>query len=180
LLVRDLDEQFPNARYVFVVRDPRHNIRSILNRVGVAGDLEELDEAALAERVQNWAGWRTVLRGDWLGIPYRDPIGALCGRWNLMTDILEANRTRFVPIRYEDFVADKVAAIRSLADAVGLEARRDIGADVDRQYQAPGDRSTTLLEFFGAANLARIDALCGQNMSRLGYVPGTAGSLDRT
>jgi hypothetical protein len=104
----------------------------------------------------------------------------LCGRWNLMTDILEANRTRFVPIRYEDFVADKVAAIRSLADAVGLEARRDIGADVDRQYQAPGDRSTTLLEFFGAANLARIDALCGQNMSRLGYVPGTAGSLDRT
>jgi hypothetical protein len=170
LLVDQLDAYYNNARYVFVSRDPRQNIRSILNRLDVPGDLERIDEASLACRTTNWSGWRKVLDGRWLGIPYRDHIGALAGRWNLMTDIFEENRDRFLLMRYEDFLADKESAIHELAASLRLETTHEIADKLNRQYQHRGDRSVSSIDFFGPRNLERINSICAFNMDRLGYV----------
>ncbi|NEP45581.1 MAG: hypothetical protein F6K35_42755, partial [Okeania sp. SIO2H7] len=42
LLDRELAEYFPNSDFVFVIRDPRDNIRSILNRLQLPGNLTKL------------------------------------------------------------------------------------------------------------------------------------------
>jgi hypothetical protein len=169
LLVDQLDRHFAGARYVFVVRDPRQNIRSILNRLDIPGNLEKFDEEAAAQRVTNWANWQRIIDGRWLGIPYDDYIGALAGRWNMMTDILERNRHRFFLMRYEDFLIDKKSAIIALSRTLDIAERCDIAASVNRQYQRPGDASVTPLQFFGERNLERINRICKRNMERLGY-----------
>jgi hypothetical protein len=171
LLVEALDNFFDEPTYVFVVRDPRHNIRSILDRVGLPGDRNSYDEEEAARRVRNWTGWHKVIDGRWLGIPYSDYVGSLAGRWNLLTDVYIANAHRFTLICYEHFLNDKVGAINDLARRLRLEVRDDISDHVGTQYQPRGNRSADPLTFFGRSNLTRIEHICGERMARFGYKP---------
>src|SRR5919112_5454843 len=54
-LYEQLRECFPDARFVMIVRDPRDNIRSVFNRMGIDGDLKALT----SEQINSiHAGWR--------------------------------------------------------------------------------------------------------------------------
>ena len=169
LLVKHIDEHFDAPRFVFVVRDPRQNIRSILNRLGLPGDQDEFDEELLSQTVTNWNSWKSVVDGRWLGIPHRDYVGALAARWNLMFDVFDANRHRFVLARYEDFLVDKSKFIQDLACDLDLVPRHSIVDVQDMQFQPRGDRLIAPLDFFGSANLSRIETICSRQMKLLGY-----------
>jgi hypothetical protein len=76
-------------------------------------------------------------------------------------------------VRYEDFVKDKVGEITRLVRRMGLESVNDINGEVNVQYKPRGrNRDIPWDEFFGSENLARIEAICGKSMKRLGYSPG--------
>jgi hypothetical protein len=170
LLYDDLAHRFPAARFVFVVRDPRDNIRSILDWVEVPGDLEALDSAHTEEltTVQ-----RSVLDAAWLGLaaPETHYVEQLATRWRFLADVYLENQGTIVLQRYEDFRADKEGSIRRLADRVGLRPGRRIGEVADKQFQPPGRRrGKSWYEFFGVANLSRIVAVCAPQMSALGYL----------
>lgn len=163
-LCRPLIGAFPRARGVWIVRDPRHNIRSILNRVGLPGDLGvSPDLSGIPE------AWRRILDNEWLGLESTNYIGSMARRWNLAVETYERHADRFVLVRYEDFVRDKATTIESLAATLGLSSVYDIRDMVDVQFQPKGSRSVPLLDFFGKKNLGIIHEVCGTKAEILGY-----------
>lgn len=167
-LYPQLKQRFPRSPQVFIVRDPRDNIRSILNRLRIPGNLRDLDpeDDFIPPGMK---GWRAIVDGRGLAIHHGNYISRLSQRWNLSARrYLDAQSTIHL-VRYEDFVADKVGTIERLADDLKLTVVNDIGGEVDRQYQPRGDRSAVLEHFFGRENLRLIELTCAKAMSALGY-----------
>lgn len=163
----------PCAQYIFVNRDSRDNIRSFLNRMGIPGNLQHLE-------VSDWdipELWKPALYPKIWQIQYTHYIDILAARWNRAADVYLENRNEMVLVRYEDFVADKVGTIESLAQQLGLPQVNDISDKVDIQYQPRGkDRNVPWEDFFGQENLMRIERICGSRMQKFGY----SCSLERT
>ena len=153
----DLCQCFPQAKFIFVIRDPRDNIRSFLNRRGIPGNLDKIPEDK-----QQWIG-------NLPPIPGENYIEKLANRWNLAADTYLNHQDKFTLIRYEDFVADKVGTTQSLAEQVGLTPSHDIADYVNLQYQPSGDRKVSWSEFFQADNLHLIETICGERMNCFDY-----------
>ena len=157
---------FPTAKFVFVYRDPRDNIRSILNRINATGSQAVLTD----EQERNMtAGWRRVFEGEPLGRKGEDYIETLALRWDCVSQILLEIKSQFYPVRFEDFLQDKAGAISRLAGELGLAEMHDITDHVDHPFQPAGDRSVRWIDFFGKINLKRIETICGGSMARLSY-----------
>jgi Sulfotransferase family len=169
-----LRRRFPESRFVFVVRDPRQNIRSILDRLGIAGSLETLDLDSLAVLARSPA-WRLVLDPAWLGHPGDHYIEGLAHRWCHMADVCLANRDHLILVRYEDFIRDKRGTIEALASRCVLPVVADVTRIADAQYQPRGNAGVDPMTFFGSRNLERIVAICVDRMHQLGYLAGNSG-----
>lgn len=165
--IDELLDLMPMARYVFVARDPRDNIRSILNRLNLAGNLAALPAEAWDSLSPAWASvfdarlWR--LGGHEL---YTD---VLAGRWARAAELYFRHEARLTLVRYEDFKAAKAQTIAALAERLGLPQRADIEHLLDHPFQPPGDNTLDWLDFFGERNLRGIEAICAGLMGRLGY-----------
>lgn len=166
LFYDELARYFPEATFVFVVRDPRDNIRSLLQRLSLPGNLAELSEAEMAGLSP---AWRLIIDGEWLGIKGRNYIEMLAGRWRAMTAVLLDHEDRFTTVRYEDFLNDKQAAIAKLAGRLNLKQVRDISSRLNVQYQPAGDPTVSWQDFFGPDNLNRINTICRPHLQALGY-----------
>lgn len=164
-LYPQLVRAFPTSPVVFVVRDPRDNLRSLLGSLGLPGDAAALDPGAWSRLSR---GWRLVLDSRWLGIPGDHYIEQLAGRWLRCVQIYRENADAMLRCRYEDFHGDKLGELRRLADALGLPVVADVSAHLDEPFQPSGGRETGWREFFGN-NLARIESICGDEMAALGY-----------
>jgi hypothetical protein len=169
VIYRQIARQLPAAQPVLLIRDPRDNIRSILNRLALPGHLERLERPYHGVHAR---AWNLYLDGRWLGLDAETYVEVLAERWNLAADIYLAQREAMVLIRYEDFLRDKAGQIARLAERLGLPAVRDIRHAVDRQYQPRGDRHVSWDDFFGPRNLVRIEQRCGARMAALGYALG--------
>jgi hypothetical protein len=165
---KELAALFPAARFVYVLRDPRDNIRSILNRLGLPGNLPRLSQ-------RQWSAvpyvWRLVLDGRWLGLRGNNYIEMLAARWGFLADLYAANQERMYLVRYEQFRRDKTGVLARLAAELDLPRRRDITESLDRPFQPAGDSSVSWWNFFGRDNLDRISRVCGARMARFGYEP---------
>lgn len=154
---------YPKAPVIFVIRDPRDNTRSILDRLDLPGTIDRWPADAPGP------GWALYREPSWLGLPARHPIDVLAARWCLAADLCRAEGDRVFRCRYEDFLADRVATIDRLATAVGLPPRRPIEHLLRRPFQRPGRRDRDWVEFFGTANLARLEASCAELAAHHGY-----------
>ncbi len=163
----DLRECFPNARFVFTIRDPRDNVRSILNRLRIPGNLKTLDHT-LMDRVRG-DGWGWLFQDHLTGDQCEGYVDVLAELWQRAANVYAENADRMVLIRYEDFVANKATQIAQLAEAVGLKPANDISDAVDVQYQPAGDHSLAWPDFFGPENLHRLETHCGDRMRLFGY-----------
>jgi hypothetical protein len=162
-LLDRLVEHFPLQRGVFIVRDPRDNLRSILDRVGLPGDLRETPPPdGLSD------SWRRVLDNRWLGLEAPHYVDSLAARWNRAIDLYRRHAGRLLLLRYEEFLLDKRGAVERLAADLGLPVVHDVSREVDVAYQPPGDASVSWASFFGD-NLARIEDTCGERARALGY-----------
>ena len=166
LLDRELAEYFPNSDFVFVIRDPRDNIRSILNRLQLPGNLTKLESKQCKNMSQ---AWKLIVDNKWLGLDGENYIEMLAYRWNFTSDVFLKNQEKMKLIRYEDFLQDKMGEIASLAEALKLKPSKDISDKVDIQFQGRGNREVKWYQFFGKNNLSRIDEICGERMRLLNY-----------
>jgi hypothetical protein len=166
-LYDELAAEFPQARFVYVVRDPRDTLRSVLNRLGVGGDLPALDPAHHSIP----QAWHAVLDPALWGLPAdAHYIDVLAHRWVLASECYRENADRMTLIRYEDFDQAKLDAIDDLARELGYEPVADIRHRLDVQFQPAGeDRGIAWNEFFSPENLERIHARCGPLMEFFGY-----------
>jgi len=156
----------PDARFVFVVRDPRDNVRSILNRLAIPGDLDHLSSRA-AELPQAWS---SIFESELWGFDYEHYIDILAARWVLAVSVYLEWAEEMELVRYEDFLKDKMGTIHGLASSLGLKISEDISDRVNIQFQPRGqDRGLAWEIFFGEHNLQRIDTICGRLAGSLGY-----------
>jgi hypothetical protein len=169
-LYEQLRECFPDAKFVMITRDPRDNIRSVLNRMDLRGDLDDLTSDQIGGI---HAGWRWhFAEPQLLGLTGGNYIELSAARWNKAVDIYLAHSADFRLMRYEDFMTDRVGSIARLAADLGLPVTTDISKDVDKQFQPRGkDRGLAWAEFFGPRNLAAIETICATRMERIGYAP---------
>lgn len=170
-LYPSLAETFPTAGFVFVVRDPRQNIRSVLNRLKLPGDLDSLPEEQYGQLRKRLPGWHTILTGASFGSPADHYIDVLADRWVRANEVYLAARDRMTLLRYEDFDAAKRPVIERLATGLGFPVVNNISEVQDRQYQPLGDRSVTPEAFFGRDNLRRVERRCAALMPAFGYEP---------
>ncbi|MEO8175179.1 MAG: sulfotransferase [Sphingomicrobium sp.] len=172
----ELCECFPAAKFVMIVRDPRDNIRSVLNRMAVPGDLNDLSPAMIRNI---HGGWRWHFDEPWLlDLKGANYIELSANRWNLATDVYRTHSDRMLLVRYEDFMLDKVGSIGKLAKQLGLLVIKDIAANSERQFQPQGkDRGKSWSEFFGPRNLAIIERVCGSRMVEFNYPSSAAAEL---
>lgn len=159
---------YPRGRQIFVVRNPKANIRSICNRLKIPGNLQQLDTSTYPEISPMW---EAILQNRWVGEPGRDLnyIGRSAERWKIAAQQYEHHKKDTVLIRYEDFVKDKVGTIGALSTELGLSVTSDITPWVDVQYQPAGKKVRDYGQFFGLENLAIIERECGPLMRVLGY-----------
>jgi Sulfotransferase family len=164
-----LIKRFPESRFVFIVRDPRDNIRSMLDRQCFPGDLSELD----AGRIDNLPPvWKQIHDGTWPNCKEGNYVEKLAFRWNLAAELFLEHRTESILVLYEDFLNDKVGCIGRILGMLGEKPVKDILNVVDVPFQPRGKRDVSWLEFFGGENLATIERICGESMTKLGYLPG--------
>lgn len=170
LFYSELKRRFPESPVAFVVRDPRDNLRSMLNRCQLPGDGTRSCAEDLAQVNQ---AWKVVIDNRWLGVEGERTVEQLAGRWCLMARIYLSHADEMILVRYEDFLRDKVDAITRLARELKLDPVADIRNLVDVQYQPRGDHDVSWEEFFGTDNLRRIERICGPVMRELGYAMST-------
>jgi len=165
-LLPELYERFPHAQYVTIVRDPRSNIRSILDRVKIQGNKQKIDASDL-QRLE--LIWRYILKNEGLDLEGENYVERLAHRWNFAADQYREYRQTMHLIRFEDFLASKVKTVEAVADSLGLTKRNDISDRVDVQYQPRGNREVSWEKFFGEKNLRAIESICGSRMKHFGY-----------
>lgn len=165
---KELLHHLPKAKYVMIVRDPFENIRSILNRLGIPGDLEKINFDDWSS-LKNFRTWRLALDSTWLGFPSETYIEALAYRWCAAADVYLNNKDAFNLVRYEDFKLNKKNSIEIIAFELGLSVLSDISDQVDIQFQGKGNTNSRGLEFFGLKNYQIIEGICGPRMSLLSY-----------
>lgn len=159
-------DYFPRARFVFVLRDPRDNIRSILNRLKIPGNLPQLTDQY---RESLPTAWELIVDMRWLGASGEHYIEWLAERWNLTTDVFLRYQDRMLLSTYEEFLQDKHGEIERLVQSLGLKPVKDIMSKIDVQFQPAGNRNVKWLDFFGSANLDRIEQICAERMRLLNY-----------
>lgn len=168
-----LKEVYRNAKYVFVIRDPRDMIRSICNRLGLEGTSKKAFPAKADMKGGNHH-WELILSGN---LPFINGVVQvdsnlilnLAHRWNLATEIYMNSAKEMTLVKYEDFLKNKQTVIKDTARALGLPCDGSIAEYVDVQYQPKGERKVDWVEFFGAENLAGIECICSEYMSDFGY-----------
>lgn len=158
----------PNAKFVFIHRNPYQNIRSILNRLKVPGNLQGIDYNDWPE-LKKTPVWRLALDSSWLGRPQGTYIEGMAHRWDVAARTYLDAKDDFISIRYEEFTQNKKAVIENLAHQLGLTVRKDISASVDVQHQPKGNRGVSPCDFFGEENLAVIRNICSESAEQLGY-----------
>jgi hypothetical protein len=167
LFYKELCEHFPNARFVSIIRDPRDNIRSILNRLKIPGNIKYI-ETDQYNKVST--AWRLVLEGVWFDIDSDNYIETLAYRWEYIAELFFSEKKAMVLIRYEDFVKDKIKAIKQILEYLNLEYIHDISERIDYQFQPRGDREISWIDFFGEENLSKIEGICKNSMAKFGYL----------
>ena len=162
----------PRSRLAFVMRDPRANIRSTLNRLKIPGNLQEIEPDRYPELSPMW---RAILFNEWVGDPDRELnyVGRAAERWRIATEhFLNAGDAGEL-IRYEDFRPARRATIEDLAARLGLTVKHDVSPYVDVQFQPRGQQTTDFLSFFGPDNLTTIERECAEGMKLFNYQPSS-------
>lgn len=164
----ELIKAFPNAKFIWIVRDPYQNIRSILNRLNIPGNLEDIKFNNITELKKSPA-WRLNLQSKMFGYNSSNYIEAMAYRWNHAINIYKKNIDKITLVKYEDFLLDKKTYIDNLVLELGFTLKRDISNSVDIQYQPKGNSKIDLKEFFGIENYKMITRICNKNMKEIGY-----------
>ena len=159
---------FPNANYIFIIRDPRDSIRSSLNRRNIPGNLKELKIKHIKHL--NYRASRILnMPETWGGKP-GNYIDAQANKWNVAANNYLRFRDKIILVKYEDFISDKLYSIINLAKKLGIEKVNDISNKVDIQYQPKGDHNISWEDFYGTDNLRRIEGICRKNMKIFNYI----------
>lgn len=161
-------DYFGVQKGIFVIREPFANIRSILGRLKISGDIETLDSYK-CQRINR--PWRAILTGADLNNTSSCPVTSLARRWNRAVEVYLDAPERFVLLRYERFCENKSAAIYNLLSEFDIPVLHSVLALENRQFQPSGaEAGVSLEQFFSQRNHEIIEEICRPVLDRLSMV----------
>ena len=163
----ELKIEYPNSKFVMIIRNPFDNIRSILDRLNVEGNQTILNKN---DKKKFFHSWSLLLNNEWFGGSKDHYIEVLAERWNIISNIYLENTDNIILIKYEDFLLDKNKTIQMLAEKLNLKKVKEISHLLDNQFQPKGKRKDVDTKvFFGDKNYSKIYDICKGNMKKLEY-----------
>ena len=163
----ELKTEYPQSRFVLIIRNPFDNIRSILDRLDVQGNKTLLNEK---DKKKFFHSWKLLLDNEWIGGSKNHYIEVLAERWNTICNVYLENKENIILVKYEDFTKNKVKVINELAEKLNLTVSRDVEKILDYQFQPKGkNRNTDPEKFFGKENYNKIIKICSSELRQLGY-----------
>jgi hypothetical protein len=163
----DLMDAFPDAVSFAIVRDPRQNIRSIFDRVGLDGRVSDISRVRFDPNIPK--PWISYLKGEYHNNGHQNPVRVAAKRWSQINEAILAHKDRIKIIKYENFVLAKEESILDLLYYAGFSHENEINDLVDVQFQPAGRTKIAPLQFFGDKNYAEIVKCCYATASKLGY-----------
>lgn len=164
---QELKSQFPNSKFIMIVRNPFDNIRSILDRLDVNGNITSLDKS---DKKKFFHSWILLLNNKWIKGEKSQYIEVLAERWNIICNIYLENKENIILIKYEDFLLNKEKIIKDLSNKLKLENNIEISHLLEKQFQPKGKKQNmNITEFFEEENYQKIQSICKENMEKLGY-----------
>lgn len=174
----------------FMVRSPTDCTRSFLERLNLTTQV-----ASPADQHFSWnagrfphhftAGMQRYLDVADEGLEFTGYVDAAVQRWVLFVDEYLRCPSRFVLVRYEDFVKDPVSEVQRLVHFLGLSefwtrfSAERVREAASMQYQVRGQaRDKDPETIFGRPMLKRIWAAVGARARLLGYSLGVEGLED--
>lgn len=156
-IISELSQYFYLNQYVFVVRNPFDNIRSILNRLNLPGDKNKIEAYNVHEN------WRYLFKTD-------DYIMDLANRWVLANDQTKFIKTdKCILVKYEDFMIDKQMTIDKLADDIKFEKSQKVSHLLEKQFQPKGQSDVDVKFFFGEKNYNKIFKITKHLLTEFDY-----------
>ena len=165
--IPQLFETFPMAKFILIVRNPFQNIRSILNRLEIPGDLENINFNDYDE-IKKTPVWKLALQSNMFGLKSSNYIESMANRWNYVVNSYLSNSNNIVIVKYEEFLQNKADFIQRLIKDINLDYVQDIKYKTEIQYQKKGNSDVDLSKFFGD-NYEKIERICKINMNKIGY-----------
>jgi hypothetical protein len=153
LMLPEIKSLFPSASLVFILRDPRDTIRSILNRLNLPGN-PKVNQPNLGD-IPN--SWQDTIMGTHPKIIASNYIEVLTKRWCKTAEIYLSVRHQCISVFYEDFKNSKIEEISKLANLLGLKEKSSIEHLIDTQFQPKGNTKIEWESFFGKENLDAIE-----------------------
>lgn len=128
LRVPFLAQAFPDARFVYLYRDPREVLASML-------EAWESGRFVTYAQLPGWTGlpWSLLLVPGWRDLIGKSLPEVVAAQWSVTTALLLDDLERLpaaqtVAIRYDRFIADPNAALRALCKRLDLRWDRTLGA----------------------------------------------------
>lgn len=149
---KDLKEQCSDRKFIFVLRHPVDNIKSILSRLKLNSMSELKDSRIYRSELDKFPMWKSIL-GD-----IDNPIPALCKRWNDLVTIYEDNKENIYLIKYENFHENKKKSIDELCCYAEVKPINDINDLLNVQYQKKGSRISNT-DFFRDEDILLMESL---------------------
>ena len=169
-------ELYPTSNFVYIVRSPHENIRSIMNRLSPAKNSGEVEWSHIRKACRNAPLWELVF--DSSRMPYKvgGVVETLAHRWVFAHEQLWKHSGRVVTVSYEGFKLNKVAVITSLANALDMPVKHSIEEFKDVQFQ-PAGHTSNKVEFFCESDARLIDEICGDYEASLSDIFRYGGCL---
>lgn len=173
-LISELSDIFPTSKYVLIVRDPRDNIRSILDRLSLNGNLSHNPNNLKKMKT----GWKYIFNTELLANRgfdykvYKFYIDILAERWRFAASIpMKYPSLDINVVKYEDFIKNKESYIVDLTlKIIGEKGSKSIKEKIDYNFQPKGKRrDLTWKDIFGTENLSRIEEINSDLMHHYDY-----------
>lgn len=161
----ELFELYPEASYVFIVRNPHDNIRSILNRISSAKSSEEVCFNDISATSRSSPLWGMMFDKDLMPYEVDGIVRTLAHRWNYTYQLMARHQDNLLIVSYEDFLKDKEEYIRKLAWKLGYSELHSISHIVDKQYQPKGHSRRK--HYFSRSHREQIENICGNYADRV-------------
>jgi hypothetical protein len=146
VIIDQIDEYFDLDKFIFIYRNPYDVIRSILNRLGLPGDKENIDLNLVNKN------WRVHFNDG------ENYVESLIKLWiEVYSQNMYIENQRCIFVKYEDFVLGKQVFIDSLCDKLGYQKIHDIEYLLDHNFQPKGEPNVNLIHFFGESNYDLIE-----------------------
>lgn len=157
----ELKQIYPNSKFIFIIRNPFDNIKSIFDRLKIPGDINYFDENMYPEVTNTW-DWKMILNGELTGIKGKNIVETLSLRWLYSVNLYLKHQDELILVKYEDFKKEKLNVIITLANKIGFDIKKEISHVLDKQYQRKGTNTNrSAEEFFSKENYETVEKLCG-------------------